>query len=295
MSDHSGDESDTDFNDRNKVSNGKSALTEHCGIRAHAHECEATERAIQADLADKDLLGPAQGGIPSAAKMIKDVNTSRIPGVVGDSYHDAAVFKATIQNEKNHEKRLHLLLRAWTKIYSILSASCKRTCPSLHEEMYQLCEMTSRGYPGGVYDGPLAYRMYMASLQPAERTKEDREYYDAVLAFMKTNHLPENCTGAQYLDKAMAFIIHVFKHVARPYTNDLAGEELVGFMPLCLSSDSRRLLAEFRTNKLLGDPKCLQDLFPKPAPDVPSKMYRFSILLQLLSKRLMSLNYYQIM
>ena len=89
----------------------------------------------------------------------------------------------------------------------------------------------------------------MASLQPAERTKEDREYYDAVLAFMKTNHLSENCTGAQYMDKAMAFIIHVFKHVARPYTNDLAGEELVGFMPLCLSSDSRRLLAEFRADK----------------------------------------------
>ena len=81
-----------------------------------------------------------------------------------------------------------------------------------------MCRLDLRGIPGGVVDGPLAYRMYMASLMPAERTKEDRDFYDAVLAFMKTNRLPENCTGSTYLNKAVAFIVHIHLNVPRPYT-----------------------------------------------------------------------------
>ena len=163
MSDQSGNDSDPD-NNTERLSNKKSVLTKHCGLRTRLHQAKAVERAVRADLADKDLLEAAEGGLPSSVRMIKDVPIHRIPGVPGESQHDAAVFKATIQNEKNHEKvRLNRLLRAWTKIYSYLSASCKETCPSLHEELYQLCEMASRGYPGGVYDGPLAFRLYMAS------------------------------------------------------------------------------------------------------------------------------------
>ena len=72
MSDKSDDESDSDVNNR-KVSQRMTAITEHCGIRARLHECEATERAIKADLADEDLLESAQGGIPSSVRMIIDV------------------------------------------------------------------------------------------------------------------------------------------------------------------------------------------------------------------------------
>ena len=105
MSDQSGNDSDPD-NNIERLSNKKSVLTKHCGLRTRLHQAKAVERAVRADLADKDLLEAAEGGLPSSVRMIKDVPIHRIPGVPGESQHDAAVFKATIQNEKNHEKRL---------------------------------------------------------------------------------------------------------------------------------------------------------------------------------------------
>ena len=36
---------------------------------------------------------------------------------------------------------------------------------------------------------------------------------------MKTNQLPDNCTGADFLDKAMTFIVHVYKNVPGSFVN----------------------------------------------------------------------------
>ena len=247
------DDSDMEENNAKTRSNANSAIPLHPGIRAKRHVAEATERATRAALADEDLLETAEGGLPSKARMIIDVPLSRIPGSRGEALHDKAVFEAECKNERNRAKRTHVLLRCWTKIYSRLSEACVDTCPFLNEEMHQLCDMSVRGYPKGTYDGPLAYRLYMSSLRQPDRTKEDRDFYESVLSLMKTNQLPDNCTGAGFLDKAMAFIVHVYKNVPRPFTPELAGEEIVGFMPFALSADGRRLLTEMRRTKILGD------------------------------------------
>ena len=113
--------------------------------------------------------------MPAKLELIVDVDVRLIPGTPGTSSHDLEVFRQTLKNERNRSRRKVIFLKAWTKIYSFLSELCVDACPSLYEELYNMCRMDLRGIPGGVFDGPLAYRMYMASLKPAERTKEDRE------------------------------------------------------------------------------------------------------------------------
>ena len=247
------DDSDMDDNETKARQSAKTAMTKHPGPRANQHVSEAIERSIRSDLANEDLLETAEGGVPSAVRLLIDVPLDRIPGRPGDRRHDDAVFKAEMKNVYNGSKRINILLRYWTKIYSRLSESCRDTCPALHEEMYQLCDMSSRGYPSGTFDGPLAFRMYLASLHGPDRTKADRDFYETVLTLMRTNHLPDNCTGSDYLDKAMAFIVHVYKNVPRPFTPELAGQELIDFMPHAVAADGRRLLADLKRVKMLGD------------------------------------------
>ena len=159
------DDSDMEENSAKERDSAKTAMVTHPGPGANQHVNEAAERAMQASLAGDDLLETAEGGVPSSVRLIIDVPLSRIPGVPGDGRHDDAVFKATHKNERNRAKRIHLLLRCWTKIYTRISEACKDTYPSLHEEVYQLCDMSGRGFASGTYDGPLAYRMFVASLR----------------------------------------------------------------------------------------------------------------------------------
>ena len=233
----------------------KSALTPHVGLNAKQHEQEAHLRAKRNELAERGYLETAEGGVPTSVQLLQEISLSTVPGSAGDTLHDKLVYEVSRKNERNALKRRIAILRTWTKIYTHLSQSCRDTCPALFEELYALCRMDIRGegFSSGQFDGPLAWRMYVGSLTPAARSKDDRDFYEAALTLMKANRLPENCTGSQYLDKAIAFTVHIVKNVPRPYTDELAGEELVGFMPEALGSDGRRLLAELRRSSMLGD------------------------------------------
>ena len=160
MSDHSDDSDEDKGNAKKSV---KVVCSRHCGLNAHRHEQVKHAREVEAALAGMGLLLTAQGGMPAKLELIVDVDVRLIPGSPGTPAYDLEVFRQTLKNERNRSKRKVIFFKDWTKIYSFLSELCVEACPSLYEELYDMCRLDIRGIPGGVFDGPLAYRMYMAS------------------------------------------------------------------------------------------------------------------------------------
>ena len=254
MSDNSdGSDMERDLSQyRRKDNVGSAQLPPHPGLRAYRHVSVAHLRETKTILANNGLLEAAEGGYPPKVLLLKDVDISRLYSADPEKLA-ALTHKARQKNSKNAERRNLWMLEAWTKIYASLSDCCRTTCPALHEELYALCGLESRGVRGGYMDGPLAFRLYVASLEPAVRTKADRDYYERMLTLMRKHHLPANCSGHQYLSKATAFIVHVYQNVARPFEAEQAGEELIQFMPTILAADGRRLTDALRVERALGD------------------------------------------
>ena len=143
---------------------------EHPGLNAYQQDQIDHRRQVDTVLASKGVLDTAKGGMPMRVQLLQDTPMSRIPGRPGEPKHDAMVLKYEERNKQNDLKRRDFLFSAWTQIYAYLAKNCRKSCPSLYEELYEMCRMDTRGYTEGFFDGPLAYRIYIASLTPTERT-----------------------------------------------------------------------------------------------------------------------------
>ena len=164
MSDNSdGSDTEKDLREsRRKDSVNSALLPPHPGLRAYRHVSVAHLRETKTILANHGLLEAAEGGYPPKVLLLKDIDTSRLHSADPEKMM-ALLYKAERVNTKNAERRNLWMLQAWTKIYALLSECCRTTCPALHEELYAMCSLESRGVRGGYMDGPLAYRLYVAS------------------------------------------------------------------------------------------------------------------------------------
>ena len=170
MSDNSdGSDMERDLSQNRRKDNGSSALLPpHPGLRAYRHVSVAHLRETKTILANHGLLEAAEGGYPPKVLLLKDVDISRLYSADPEKLA-ALTHKAQQKNSKNAERRNLWMLEAWTKIYASLSDCCRTTCPALHEELYALCGLESRGVRGGYMDGPLAFRLYVAFRPCARR------------------------------------------------------------------------------------------------------------------------------
>ena len=75
-------------------------------------------------------------------------------------------------------------------------------------------------------DGPMAYALYMRTLEPSERPKCDEDHFDAAEAIQVAHRLPTNCTGRDYQLKAVAFTTKIMDNATRPYTEEQAADLL---------------------------------------------------------------------
>ena len=150
------------------TSTSTTSLILHPGPRPKAHKAAAHLKSTKARLGSQGLLVPAEGGVPPEVDLIVDVDLSGLPvHPVGHPQYERALefrMKVEVTNTVNARKREQLTLKAWTRVYGLLSASCETTHPVLHEEMYELCRLDKRGVSGGYFDGPRCYKLYLASL-----------------------------------------------------------------------------------------------------------------------------------
>ena len=238
------------------TSTSTTSLIPHPGPRPKAHKAAAHLKSTKARLGSQGLLVPAEGGVPPEVDLIVDVDLSGLPvHPVGHPQYERALefrMKVEVTNTVNARKREQLTLKAWTKVYGLLSACCETTHPVLHEEMYELCRLDKRGVPGGYFDGPRSYKLYLASLT-GPRTKEDREVYELALKLQRENRLADDCASADFAKKALNFIVYLEPNLSRRFEPDEAGEHIVSLLPKALAADGRRLLKEFKAEGTLGD------------------------------------------
>ena len=82
---------------------------------------------MDARLAGRGLLVVANGGQPNAAKSIVDIDLTRLPPLPEThrdySRRQEARIKIEATNAANAQKRIQLMLEAWTEIYTIYKVS----------------------------------------------------------------------------------------------------------------------------------------------------------------------------
>ena len=172
MSDHS----DDDMKVALAKSRSKIQLLPHPGCRSHQHKNIAHLRHVNAAFAEHGLLETAQGGQSLRVRMLEIVDLATVPAPdnTRDPQYRMTLFKIQKRNERNAMKAIQYEYQDWTLIYVALYECCADTHPALAEEMYETCRLDLRGVSGGYFDGPRCYKMYVRSVQPKERTKEDR-------------------------------------------------------------------------------------------------------------------------
>ena len=122
------------------------------GEDIHAHAATQYLDAIQARWAARGLQSVADGGDPSAAKAIVDIDLSSIPELpVGDRDHNRRKeirIRYSAQNKSNAERRRQLKLDAWTEIYTDLKVSTEISAPAISEVLKRTCNLASSGHVG---------------------------------------------------------------------------------------------------------------------------------------------------
>ena len=157
------------------------ALKPHPGVRAQQHKNKAHERSTRAELAARGLLDVAEGGWPQRVHELQDYDLLSIPHAVGSVKYEERRIEYTRYNAKNAMKRQRWFFQDLTALFNLLHQCCEKTNPALFEDMYERCRMDTKGVPGGVMDGKLAWDLYLESIRPPDRTKDDRDFYTCVL------------------------------------------------------------------------------------------------------------------
>ena len=146
---------------------------------------------------------------------IEEVRDRPVPGVLPAAHREYARREEKIMdiveyNRGQQRKRLRLWLESWTSLHTALLDCTEETAPALHLMLKENCNMT---HIDPTYfdrkDGPRAWVMIEDFLASAANSKFDKRFYRAAEALQRERRLPDGCSAADYLKKALAFKLYI--------------------------------------------------------------------------------------
>ena len=225
------------------------------GLRMH--DAVQYWEAVQSALSGLGLLSVAQGMDPDDVAKYPIVNLSEIPALPRDDpghhrRHEARVKQKT-QNISYRKLRYALVMKGRTPVYTAFYKSAKTNAPVFARELREACDYSRAGVAGGYFDGVTAYRMVYDRLFGADRTKQDKYFYDVAKRLQQQAKLSDGCRSTEFMTKAYAWIYKIRPCLAQPFTDEDAAEYITELMPKRLAADARRIEDKVKAEGRLTD------------------------------------------
>ena len=234
-------------------------LPDHPGPHPKTHLSSQWLEIATSRLGGEQLLEVADGNPPPKNHTIRDFDLSMLPVLPpSDPHHDKRMevrMRYQRENEANAAKRKYLWLSELTRLFNSLAACCEKSHPALFRDLQDLCKMEDRMPPihGGYRDGGYAWRLVLASLTPAERSKADIDYYELADKLQLEHPLQANASSDEFSMKARQFAEKIQRNLARPYPPELAGKRIVEMLPANVEYEKSRLIDKFTAEGTITD------------------------------------------
>mmetsp|Transcript_10856 Transcript_10856/g.24987 ORF Transcript_10856/g.24987 Transcript_10856/m.24987 type:complete len:375 (-) Transcript_10856:417-1541(-) len=275
-------------------------LSDFPGEEPLTHEGNSWKMDTITRLSPHELVAVAETGILPALSEIIDIDIDTFPELPADHpQHERRRLeriKILTSNMGNEERRRRVTLRAWTTLFESLRSSCVKKAPLLANELYELCALSSRGIPGGYFDGPRAWAILMGRVDggAVERQESDKAFYSTAPELQKSNPLPDGCTSTDYTKKAFAYVQYIMPNLAQKYEPADAAEYILKMMPPGLYEAGQRIKFSLKTEGRFTDLKylirqCATEVFQKQKGSVPKPTFVAADLLGGHELQLMSL------